>query len=361
MDRRVKRQVIGVSALVALTLLLGACTIERPGASESSPDSQSEPTGASDTGTAAGGETADTAGEPGMVSVTNRLIADDARFLLVAQQTLIARCMEDRGFLYIIPHIPEDPFGEAPHRFWGPDPELASQAGYGIYDSQFAETSQPPEDPQQDAADGTSEFEGDVPPGEDTGDPHGDYLNTLSAEELQEWMAALTGTGENQIVVEDAGEGGAAAFMNTDGCVAEVETDLYGDLTALLQTDLLIHNLRSEQSERIDTDPRFAQAQDSWLRCMRSEGFEPEEPGDAYSIALASYEELPLDEARSFEIEVAMIDAACVEESGVNRIYLTLLAEADEYIETEHAGALLGLRELQEHAVQRAKELLADG
>lgn len=359
-NQRVYRKMTGVSALVALTLLLGACTTDRPGPSEPSPDRQLGAITISSLGTTVGTDVTDTTGDGEIVSLTNRLIADDARFLLAAKQTLIARCMKDRGFLYIIPVIPDDPFAEPPRRYWGPDPESASQVGYGIYDAYFAEASASTQVPSQDAADDSSEFEGDVPPGEDTGDPHSDYLNTLSEEQLQEWMAALTGTGESQLVVEGAGEGSASAFMNTDGCVAVVEADLYGDLKALLETDLLIQDLRSEASAVVRVDQRFAQAQDAWLRCMRSEGFEPEEAGDAYSIARAAYEELPLAEARKFEIEVATTDLSCVEESGVNRTYLALQSEADDHIEEEHAGVLLGLRELQEEALDRAKQLLAD-
>jgi hypothetical protein len=355
-----KRYVTGVSAFVALTLLLLACTTQERDASYPSPDVQPEPSSTSESGHTTGGETGEASVEPKLVSLTTRLIADDARFLLVAQQTLVARCMEERGFLYIVPQIPEDPFDHPQARWSTVVPELASQKGYGLYDARFAEASLSDEGSSEQAEGDTPGFEGDVPPGEDTGDPQGDYLNTLSPERQQEWMAALTGTEENAIVVSGAGEGGGDAFIFTDGCVAEVEDTLYGDLVALLQSDLLIQSLRSEQGERIDTDQRFAQAQDAWFRCMRREGFDLEDFGGGYDLAQAAYEEMPLEKARGFEIEVAMIDAACVEESGVNRIYRKLLAEADEYLETEHAGVLLGLRELQEQAVQRAKELLAD-
>jgi len=295
-----------------------------------------------------------------MVSLTTRLVADDARFLLVAQQTLIARCMEARGFLYVIPPIPEDPFDQPQPRWTPVYPEVAPERGYGIYDAKFADASPSQEKPSENPEDETPGFEGDVPPGEDTGDPQGDYLNTLSPERQQEWVAALTGTEENATVVSGAGEGGADAFINMDGCVAEVEDDLYGDVEALLRSDLLIQSLRADQSERVDSDPRFIEAQDAWFRCMSEEGFDFEDFGDGYDLAKAAYAELPIEEAHAFEIDVAMTDAACVGESGINRTYRMLLAEANEYVETERAGVLLGLRELQEQAVRRAKELLAE-
>lgn len=356
-----KRHMRGVSVLIALTLLLVACTTQERDASDPTPDVQIGSSSTSDSVHTDGRDPGETIEEPELVSLTTRLIADDARFLLVAQQTLIARCMEERGFLYIVPQIPEDPFDQPQPRWSTVDAEVASRTGYGLYDAGFAEVPRSDEGSSDGAEGDTPSFEGDVPPGEDTGDPQGDYLNTLSPERQREWMAALTGTEENAIVVSGAGEGGGDAFMFTDGCVASVEETLYGDLVALLESDLLIQSLRSEQGERIDADSRFAEAQDAWFACMRGEGFDLEDFGGGYDLAQAAYEEMPLEEARVFEMDLAMIDAACVEESGVNRIYLALLGEADEYIETEYAGVLLGLRELQEEAVRRAKQLLTVG
>jgi len=355
------RHMRGVSALVALTLVLAACTTQEHDASDPTPDVQPGSSSTSISVHTDGRDTGETIGEPELVSLTTRLITDDARFLLVAQQTLIARCMEERGFLYIIPHILEDSFDQPQPRWSTVDPEVASQTGYGLHNAEVAEAPPSGENTSDGGEGDTPSFEGDVPPGQDTGDPQGDYLNTLSPERQREWTAALTGTEENAIVVSGAGEGGGDAFMFTDGCVASVEETLYGDLMALLESDLLIQSLRSEQSERVYADSQFAEAQDAWFRCMRGEGFDLEDFGGGYDLAQAAYKEMPLEEARVFEIDLAMIDAACVEESGVNRIYITLLGQADEYIETEYAGVLLGLRELQEEAVRRAKQLLADG
>ncbi|KAA3637573.1 MAG: hypothetical protein DWP92_07560 [Armatimonadetes bacterium] len=335
-----------------MTLLLVACTSQTSGTSNRPVESTSEEAATSTSVTT-------DAPKPSFVGISTRLVADDARFLLVAQQTLIARCMEERGFLYIIPEIPEDPFDQPDRRWTVVVPETAAETGYGLY----ARLVPPAEgdDPSQGFQNGVSDFEGDMPPGTDTGDPHGDYLNTLSEDEMQAWMAALTGTADHATVVPGEGEGGGDAFIFTDGCVAQVEGALYGDVVALLKTDQLIAQIRGEQSERVASDPRFGEAKREWFRCMSAEGFDVETFGGGYDLAQSGYEELPLEEARVFEIEIATIDAACAKDSGVNRVFRELLAEADEHMEEEYVGELLGLQELQEQAVLRAKELLADG
>jgi len=107
--------------------------------------------------------------------------------------------MEERGFRYIVPEIPEDPFDQPQRRWSTVDPEVALTAGYGLYDAESGQASSRDESSSQTEGD-VPDFEGDVPLGQDTGDPQGDYLNTLSPDEQREWVAALTGTEENAIM-----------------------------------------------------------------------------------------------------------------------------------------------------------------
>lgn len=300
----------------------------------------------------------DASAEDEFVSVVNRLSADDARFLLIAEQSLIARCMERRGLTYIEASIPAEPFSSEPRRYWGPDPASAAVSGYGIFEAQFAVE---PQNPTPQVSDSASGFEGDVPMGQPTGDPHSDYLLSLSDDERRAWMEALMGTPESQITVRGEGEEGAAAFMNTDGCVGEVEEALYGDLAGVLEVDLLVAELRNERSQRVRADDRLQAAEEAWMRCMEAEGFEPGEPGDGYSIAREAYNTMTVEDAQQFELTVAVTDLNCVEASQVNEIFALLSAEADAHLEREHAGTLLGLAEFQASAVETAKQLLADG
>jgi len=274
-----------------------------------------------------------------------RLSEGNALFLLRSQETLVSRCMAERGFLYREPDIPDDAL-KAPPRRWTPVyPEDAATVGYGI-------------DPTL-----TGDREFDVPLGESGGvDPNGPYLDTLTPEETQAWIEALNGTENNKVVVEGVGETeGEQVFMFTDGCVAQVEQQLYGDLGDVLRGDLAISQLSRERYEWVEVDPRIGAAETAWLRCMNGEGFDVSDLADGYYLAEDAHATLPPDQALRVEIEIATTDAKCVAESRVNEVVEAVYAEAEELLAQEHGAVLAGIQEMQENAVERAKELLRSG
>ncbi len=295
----------------------------------------------SDSGT---GSTSSTDAPP-LVGLSVRLSEEDALFLLRAQQTLISRCMADRGFLYREADIPNDALQAPPLRWTPVYPEDAATVGYGIDPTL-------PDTPDL-----------DIPLGNDGGvDPNAVYLSTLARDQVRAWMEALNGTEDNKVVVEgDSEPAGEQVSMFTDGCVAQVERQLYGDLGEMLRVDLVISELSRDRYERVEVDPRVDAAKTAWLRCMRAEGFDVSELDDGYYLAHEAHASLPREEVLQVEIEIATQDAECVVESRVNEVVNSVYAEAEQLLAEENAGVLAGIQELQENAVERAKSLLYSG
>lgn len=280
-----------------------------------------------------------------LVGLSMRLSEGDALFLLRAQETLVSRCMAERGFLYREPDIPDDALQAPPLRWTPVYPEDATTVGYGI-------------DPTL-----TGDREFDIPLGEGGGvDPNGAYLDTLAPDQAQAWIEALNGTEDNRVVVEGVGETAREqVFMFTDGCIAQVERQLYGDVGDVLRVDLVISQLSRERYERVEVDPRVDAAKTAWLRCMNGEGFDVSDLADGYYLAEEAHASLPRDEALRMEIEIATTDARCVVESRVNEVVRSVYAEAEKLLAEEHGAVLAGIQELQEKAVERAKKLLFSG
>jgi len=346
-------RLLSLALLVAggLTLLTGACSSpwsaaseehNHPHLNEATPTSEAHNAGP-ESGSATGPTSSSDPAQP--VGLSMRLSEGDALFLLRAQETLVSRCMAERGFLYREPDIPDDALQAPPLRWTPVYPEDATTVGYGI-------------DPTL-----TGDREFDIPLGEGGGvDPNGAHLDTLAPEEAQAWIEALNGTENNKVVVEGVGEtAGEQVFMFTDGCVAQVERQLYGDLGDVLRVDLVISQLSRERYEWIEVDPRVDAAKTAWLRCMNGEGFDVSDLADGYYLAEEAHASLPRDQALRMEIEIATTDAQCVVESRVNEVVEAVYEEAEKLLAEEHGAALAGIQELQEKAVERAKELLRSG
>src|SRR5680860_111436 len=108
-----------------LALLMGACSSSKPTANETqNPPQQDDAPPTSevrDPGPASDDEPDSTSSsDPApLVGLSMRLSEGNALFLLRSQETLVSRCMAERGFLYREPDIPDDAL-KAPPRRWTP-------------------------------------------------------------------------------------------------------------------------------------------------------------------------------------------------------------------------------------------------
>ncbi|MGW1230386.1 hypothetical protein [Streptomyces sp. NPDC002530] len=259
----------------------------------------------------------------------------EQRLLFETQERMVAACMRSRGRAYrpLAWHAPDRPDGSDDAH--GDDVAARRREGYG----------------------GLSVL---VPARAE--DPNGDYLRTLPRDEAKAYGAALFGTQVHRLEV-NLPDG--VVFMNTDGCVAHAERQLYGDLTVWLRAQMTVMNLASEISRRVTDDDRAVRTLPAWRDCMKARGFPYRDPAAGRAAVFARYEKetggpsarpQDLDRLRRREIAVAVADATCDARAGRARTIRDLENHYRREVTREHAEQIAVYRTLRQQAAARLTE-----
>ncbi len=261
-----------------------------------------------------------------------------------ATQEQVAACMAELGFEY----RPT----QAPPQYVVPEltPAYAAEFGYG---------------------DTTEAYGPDVPPmrfsaapGDDpAADFNNAYLYGLAPDAQEQYRLALFG--RDPVPDEDP----ADLPPDEAGCYARANAAVFPQ-AALTAEFRPVQDAIREEIWWVDDDPRIAATQPAWADCMADAGY----PGlavvpdaaalvtdrtNASSLSLAvPYAELKerfpteLAELQRFEVEVAVADAACREESGWYGVRADVLAEREASILERYRAELDAM-------VERVRELRA--
>ena len=181
-------------------------------------------------------------------------------------QQAIQRCMQAQGFTY----VPEE-VGDGLRTFLatqnqGVSPaDYAATAGFGISTAFDA------------ILEGDFDFD-------ESSDPNGEHLATLSAGEADAWELALQGeapqrNGQGQLIDPETGElvQGNRPGQASGGCRLAAQTEVRGepvDLSALEDNLVALE-------ERIEADPRVTEIRRDWVDCMSVEGFDYTDEAEA--------------------------------------------------------------------------------
>lgn len=181
----------------------------------------------------------------------------------LAQQRLIQQgiqvCMQGQGFDY----VPEET--SAGLLFF-----LATQS-QGVEPADYAATEGFGISTRFDAL-----LEGDVEV-EESADPNGDHVATLSEGEADAWNLALSGAppernAEGQLIDPETGEvlQRNGRGQGTGGCLLAAQTQVRGNAIVLgeLEDELAL------LSDRIESDPRVTEIRRQWIGCMSEQGFD---------------------------------------------------------------------------------------
>ena len=246
----------------------------------------------------------------------------------------VAECMTDQGFDYV-PHTTS--MSADPDYEWLPDDrDWVAQYGYGVVDSPYA----------------TSD-EGLVEE-----DPNTEYVESLSESEQEAYYEALHGPmpDEDEVVDEQAEYDWTSA-----GCYGEAQHDSQSDQTALFEEHDELFEKMGALYEDIESAPELVEANEAWSQCMTDAG----QPGFARQTdARGSIEEASsdlwaeiddgaaegdpdqsaLDELADTEIELALIDLDCREETDFAGISAAASAEIEQRFIDEHKSELDALK-----------------
>lgn len=260
-----------------------------------------------------------------------RLPPGEEEFLLIAEEQLVSRCMEARGFQYVALVAPEEE--PRPVSLYGNDDvESARQNGYGI--------SSPVDSAIDDFA---------------RNNPNQQHVESLPTAEQNAWNAALTGTDGARVEVTLSD--GRRLFTNADGCVAQVRAELYGDLASHMRIKYTARAIEEAAYIRVVADPIYLSALREWADCMTAKGYRLETPDAAREYVWEEFERSG-EVVRDLEFQVALAEAECTQKSKLERVAAELEERYRQEETVAREGELLAYLEQQQQALEKARGLL---
>lgn len=170
------------------------------------------------------------------------------------QQELIATCMANQGFEYVPAATPSSIIGVA-----FDEEQFAREQGFGI-------------STRYDAID-----END-PSGQWT-DPNEAIVAAMSESERNAYYEGLYGA---ETGLEAGAEESDATFWG-GGCQGGAAQEVFGQAEAIFSE---LEPLLTDLQERVDADPRMADADQGWTACMSDRGYQYESADDIWNTAL---------------------------------------------------------------------------
>ncbi|MEV6955844.1 hypothetical protein [Streptomyces sp. NPDC051183] len=250
--------------------------------------------------------------------------AAETRLLERAEQILISGCMRERGFPYA---VTEAPAGDAAGRSFPyavDDVEWARVHGYGGRDEKrLAEARR--------------------------ADPNQKYFHRLS--ERQRAAARTALMGRSPVGLSAEAPTGMTLTASTEGCIAQAQRTLYGDLAGWFRAKVVTMNLRPVRETRVREDRRYADAVREWAGCMRAAGRPYATPADSRQAAAGL--------AEAAGTELAVVEATCATGTSLARVSQALDLTYGEQVRARHQDEITLGRRLQNDALPTAERVVA--
>ncbi|MET9958414.1 hypothetical protein ABZ128_04890 [Streptomyces sp. NPDC006326] len=296
--------VTAAAAGLAAALLLGGCGAVTGGG----PPPRPAPAGPS--------------GEPG---------PEDLRVLARAEQVLISRCMGARGFPYEVTEVT------------GASGEGARSFPYGVDDVAWAR------------AHGYGSREERRRAEARRSDPNQRWFQGLSPSERAAARTALMGASPVGLSVQ--APTGMTITASAEGCIADAERALYGDLKGWFRVKVVTMNLLPVREARVREDRRYADAVGRWAACMRAAGRPYATPDDSRQAAAHYAESLPAQEADAAEIALAVTEATCATGTPLAQVSRALDRTYGEQLRAQHRQELAERWRFQNAALPMARRI----
>lgn len=275
------------------------------------------------TGCAASGGTTQPAATPRPFNGVIYYDQGERSALHAAEEQRVAECMRRRGFAY----APE-PLAQGDHR---PDASpygllttaQAANDGFGVLSA--ALNAQPLPDHNA-AADGDAS-----------------------------WRQALLGTDSHRVTVNLPA--GQQFFYNSDSCVSDAESSLYGpDYYRLFNTFQVLDN---EVIGKVQADPRYLTALSRWQACMKAAGENAATLTDPptsidQGIQQAAADSTRLHQLAGRELTLARTDADCQQQIGLAHVVALAQTDAETSTLGGYAAELTTLWKLRNAALDVA-------
>ncbi|MFD8528612.1 hypothetical protein ACFV0L_14475 [Streptosporangium canum] len=250
-----------------------------------------------------------------------------------AQEELVRRCMEGKGFTYVknpapqsdvVPAVGQDNYGQSLQE--------ASTTGYR-----------------------SAEIVGDSP-----ADIDRSGVQKLPQDQQQKWGDALLGPDSGPEVTVNIPMFGEVGTP-TDGCLTEARRTLYGSIEQWLKLDFLSGNMLLQAQKSARADSEVSELNSAWSTCMAEKGHKGlGSPDSARAETRRIHATLGIgsSEARDREIGIATADAECDTKIAYGPKRRAI--EDDYYRRTlvKYKTEIAALRSMNAKASIRADEIL---
>ncbi len=274
-------------------------------------------------------------------------VPQDQQYLFAANQELVRRCMTAKGFQYTPAHLaPPPPLAAANNELNadGRAPSETSQilqrekVGYGIYESfqPHAEQGGQPTTPANDA-----------------------YVRTLPPAKQALYMHALRGDASQR--AQATPPGGPSYTYATGGCLARVESELYGSPSIANAIVATPQAVRGQLVAATESDPSVVTEKLAWSRCFQhATGRSFANPPAVESWLSRQYASQGTTTAlRRLEISLATSDTRCAYKIGLAQGYAATFRRRADHLSPALQGTLLSLLEDDKNATRRAQRILS--
>jgi hypothetical protein len=189
--------------------------------------------------------------------------------------------------------------------------------------------------------------------------PLAQYESTLSPSRRVEFENQLRPDGGPEVSVRTRT---AIVTSPATGCFAEAERAVYGSVKNYLLVTNFINDTYGFR-DRIEHRAVLDAATKTYSSCMSDAGYTVSDPLAAEELAQQRFgpSRTPDDPPSQSERSMAIADATCQAKSGINRDYSQAFTEALSSWMNDHEGEILGLRDLEAEAKQRAERIVSRG
>ncbi|MBD0838712.1 hypothetical protein [Streptomyces sp. TRM68416] len=283
------------------------------------------------------GCTADTAGTAGTTGDARgrsqeREPTDAERVLLRrAEETLVKKCMESKGFKYWVWHIPTvDALKGGGYVLT--DVNWAKKHGYGSRFERKLLTAQ-------------------------RDDPNHAYVNAMPRKDRIRYSKALEGDASHGMLTAEL-PGGGAVQTPRDSCQAEAKGRLYGDFETWFKVEKVATNLTALYVPDLLKDKRFASAVTAWSACMREAGHDYADPPKIRAKLPKLKKGLSTEKAYAIEVELATAEAACATETPLADTARTLQTEYRTEKLKPYSADIAAYQRMSRSALDRAEDII---
>ncbi|MGY2080093.1 hypothetical protein [Modestobacter sp. SYSU DS0657] len=258
------------------------------------------------------------------------------------QEELVAQCMQEQGFEYT-PDNQSMTFSSGDGTEWEPDDrEWVGQYGYGAVKSPFSEEP--------------------VPAEEEWVDPNGDYVASLSESEQAAFYEALYGP---QPTEEEMNEEVSYEYdWKTAGCQGAAQHEVAGEDVSQSEEFKPLFDALNEFYEGMASWPGMVELDAEWAACMDAAGHggyatQTDAQNSLYEELNEIYESTALTEDGEFagepdqaaldalakrEVELALADLECREETDYRDRAADVNREAEQQFVDDHKSELEAMK-----------------